>query len=247
MLIGEKNVLTTSKDPLLSERFEVAFNRIHEVLKKLVRGNTDQFVKLLNFAARNHQVVQLYQDDLYQYAKLRNAMVHDKTALGYYIAEPHKNVVERIEKIAEIFSKPNYALTIASKPITYNAGDGILDVIKGLKEYDYSQYPIYDQGVCIGLLRAGTIVKWMADNIANSIVDLADIKVSDILIFEKDHPIAFAPKSINIFEVEQIYERSHMGKHDLELVIITENGKNNEAPLGVVTAWDLIEIDYTAD
>lgn len=240
-------MVTSIQDKLHSERFEVAFNRIHEVLKKLVRGHTDQFVKLLNFGAKNHQVIQLYQDELYQFAKLRNAMVHDKTELGYYIAEPHKKVVERIEKIAEVFSKPNYALTIASKPIIYDYNESIQDVIQGIKDYGYSQYPIYKSGECIGLLKADTIVKWMAENVVNSIVDLGDIMVSDIFSYAKIQPLAFAPKSIDIFEVEEIYEQAHKEKHDLELVIITENGKKTEAPLGIVTAWDLIEIDYTTE
>jgi hypothetical protein len=36
-------------------------------------------------------------------------------------------------------------------------------------------------------------------------------------------------------------------KKKLEAVIITENGKKDEAPLGIITPWDLIEIDYTVD
>lgn len=31
------------------------------------------------------------------------------------------------------------------------------------------------------------------------------------------------------------------------MVIVTENGRRTEKPLGVVTPWDLIEIDYTVD
>jgi predicted transcriptional regulator len=240
-------MITTDKEKLHSERFEVAFNRIHEVLKKLVRGHSDQFVKLLNTGAKKHQMIETYQDDLQQYAKLRNAMVHDKTEIGYYIAEPHSKIVDRIEKIAEVFTKPKYALKISSKPTTYDYNDSIQEVIQGIKEFGYSQYPIYKDGECIGLLNAGTIVNWMAENVVNSIVDLSDIKVSDIFRIKEKHPIAFAPKSIDIFQVEDIYEEAHKEKQDLEVVIITENGKNTETPLGIVTAWDLIEIDYTVD
>ncbi|WML60291.1 hypothetical protein [Neobacillus sp. PS2-9] len=81
----------------------------------------------------------------------------------------------------------------------------------------------------------------------NSMVNLSDIHVSDIMMYEKEHPIEIVAKDINIFEVENIFEQAHKKKRKLEGVIITENGKADEAPLGIITAWDLIEIDYTVD
>jgi hypothetical protein len=77
--------------------------------------------------------------------------------------------------------------------------------------------------------------------------NLANIHVYDILKHEQVQPIHIVPKSVNIFEVENIFGKSHKEKQKLEGVIITENGRSNEAPLGIITAWDLIEIDYTID
>lgn len=233
----------------LSERFEVAFNQIHEVLKKKVKAYTNSFTELVRIGAPQHQVIKKYSDDLLQYAKLRNAMVHEKTELGFYIAEPHENVVKRLEQISDLLHNRNYVLTIATKePISYDLEDTIQDVILGMNHYNYSQYPIYDGKECVGLLRNSAIVKWLAKNIVNHIVDLKNIKVRDIITYDKiDHPISFAPKSYTIFEIEDVFEQYHKEKKDLEMVIITENGLRNEKPLGIVTAWDLIEIDYTTD
>lgn len=233
----------------LSERFEVAFNQIHEVLKKKVKANTLSFTELVRIGAPHHQVINKYSDELQQYAKLRNAMVHEKTELGFYIAEPHEKVVKRIEQISDLFNNRNYVLTIATKePVTYDIEDTIQHVILGMKKHNYSQYPIYEGKECVGLLRNSDIVKWLAKNMVSHIVDLENIKVSDILHFEKiDHPISFAPKSYTIFEIEDVFEEYHKDMKDLEMVIITENGLKHEKPLGIVTAWDLIEIDYITD
>ncbi|MBM7656256.1 hypothetical protein JOC76_005817 [Neobacillus cucumis] len=51
----------------------------------------------------------------------------------------------------------------------------------------------------------------------------------------------------NIFEIENIFEKAYKKKRKIEGVIITENGKIDEVPLGIITAWDLIQIDYTID
>jgi predicted transcriptional regulator len=241
-------VTIIDKEQNLSERFEVAFNLIDETIKEKVNYHDKRFTVLVREGAKSHQLIDRYKDDLEQYAKLRNAIVHDKKEIGFYIAEPHIEVVKHIEQLAKIFTSPNYALTIASKEVIhFHTDDSILAVIQGIKEHSFSQYPIYNEKECIGLLTTGDIVKWLAEHVVNSVVDLADFKVMDIMLNVKEYPLAFAPKSINIFEVEDIYKEYHKLNMDLEAVVITENGKRNETPLGLITAWDLIEIDYTTE
>jgi predicted transcriptional regulator len=245
---GFKMLSSVNQEQILSERYEVAFNLIEEALREIVNYHDKRFTVLVREGAKAHHLIQRYKEDLEQYAKLRNAIVHEKREVGFYIAEPHIEVVEHIEHLAKIFTSPNYALSIATREVvTFLFEDSIEKVIQGIKEYSYSQYPIYRGKECIGLLTAGDVVKWMATHLVSSIVDLRDIKVSDIMSVEGNHPLSFAKKSINIFEVEDIYKSYHKQDMDLEAVIITENGKSDEAPLGLITAWDLIEIDYTAD
>ena len=232
----------------LSERFEVAFNQIHRSLKYIVKIREDKFKVLLDVGARRHHLIGKYHSDLTQYAKLRNSLVHDKRKLGYYIAEPHIDVVTHIEKIAELLNRPNYALSIATREvISFDFESSILIAFQEIKKHGYSQYPVYDNNKYVGLLQTGDIVKWISENIVNTVLDICEVKVSDIIADVNDHPIEFVKKSIDIFEVEELYENKHKERIDLEAVIITENGKRNETPLGLITAWDLIEIDYTAD
>ncbi|WP_421381668.1 CBS domain-containing protein [Bacillus salacetis] len=239
--------METTTTAILSERFEAAFNQIHEQLKKLVSARTDRFTSLVRFGMR-HKAVETFEDELIQFAKLRNAIVHEKISPGYYIAEPHQEVVERIEKIAGILLKPNYAMSIATKNVIWFDGEDSLEgVIHEMKQCTYSQFPVYKDGLCVGLLTTRGIVNWMAEHIAGSVVNLHNFQVKDILDYEKTRPISHVPKSINIFEVEEIFEEHHQKKLELEAVIITENGLPHETPLGIVTAWDLIEIDYTVD
>lgn len=232
----------------LSERYEVAFNCIHAALRKMVKNaGTDRFTKLVSYGARSFSLIRTYEEDLYQFAKLRNAMVHDKREIGFYIAEPHVEVVNQIEQISDFFEKPYYALKIASKPVYYSEDSTLKEVIQGITEYSYSQFPIYSNGHCVGLLQVGTILKWISLHLNQRDIPLGDITVKEIFHFEEDHPIAFAPKSMNIFDMEELFEEAHKEKRDLEIVIITENGSHTENPLGIITAWDLIEIDYTTD
>lgn len=232
----------------LSERFEAAFNQIHEFLKRKVNIFNDKFQALLNEGAKRHEMINTYKEDLTKYAKLRNVLVHEKVDVGYYIAEPNPQIVARIEKIAAIFNQPNYALSIATKRvISFDTEDSILLVVQGIKEHAYAQYPVYQNNEFIGLLTNAHIVHWFAEHIHNSILDLREVQVKDIIKNVSEHPVQFVPKTINIFEVEEIFENAHKSNKNIEAIIITENGNRKESPLGLITAWDLIEIDYTAD
>ncbi|MCM3768514.1 CBS domain-containing protein [Neobacillus niacini] len=232
----------------LSERFEVAYNQVHDALKDIVQINDERFVVLVKVGAKKYQVIETFKKDLEQYARLRNAIVHEKMEVGFYIAEPNAKVVNHIEKIANILSKPNYALSIASKNvINFDYNDSILKVTAAIRDYGYSKFPVYKNKTCQGLLTASSIMKWMAKNMKNNVVNLSDVKVSDIMAMEKQYTIDFISKEINIFEVEDIFEKAHKKKTKLEAVIITENGRADERPLGIITPWDLIEIDYTVD
>jgi len=246
--LREKGNMNKKQGQLLSERFEVAFNQVHDALRDIVQINDERFVVLVKVGAKKYQIIDTFKKDLEQYARLRNAIVHEKMEVGFYIAEPNAKVVHHIEKIADVLNRPNYALSIATKKVVYfDHLDSILHVTDTIKKYGYSKFPIYKNNNCIGLLTAGTIMKWMVQNMENGMVNLSNILVANIMEFEKEHSLEIVAKDLNIFEIENIFEEAHKKKRKIEGVIITENGKMDEVPLGIITAWDLIQIDYTID
>lgn len=240
-----------TKTRLLSERFEVAYNQIDEALKSMLKIYNRGFSDRVRIGASRHKIIKEFQDELLQYARLRNAIVHEKTELGYYIAEPHENVVERIEQIARLMTEPEDCLSIATRQVVYfHEDDPLITVIRKMQGNHYSQFPVYDDYGCVGLLKCRTIVKWLANHLTNGSPNmkiLSEVTVGDIYGEDKNYPIVFVPKSYTIFEIEDVFEEFHKHKKDLEMAIVTENGRRTENPLGVVTPWDLIEIDYTVD
>ncbi|WP_052019553.1 hypothetical protein [Mesobacillus boroniphilus] len=130
-----------------SGKFETAFNRIHKALKEMVKGtDSDAFVELLYSGYKNHSLVRKYKSELHQFAKLRNAIVHERVNADYYIAEPHIEVVERIEEICKEFEKPQTALSIATSPVFYYYEDAYLkDVLKVINKFDFTRFPVYDR------------------------------------------------------------------------------------------------------
>jgi CBS domain-containing protein len=229
----------------LSERFEVAFNQIHNWLQKNIKNvQSDKFTELLRLGFPVHSIIRKHYHDLKIFARLRNSIVHDKVELGFYIAEPHVRVVEQIENIASQLTQPRAALSIATKPVFFYYEDAKLkDILTVINKRSYSVFPIYDQNGFKWPLTADCIIKWFADNLVGNVIQLDDVRVKDLFPLQRKVPIEFMQKEADMFEIEEIFEKYHVKNQKLEAVIITETGKPTEKPLGIVTSWDLVEID----
>ncbi|MFC0188666.1 CBS domain-containing protein [Fictibacillus aquaticus] len=233
---------------ILSDRFEIAFNQIHKCLIDELGGKgEDRFKFLLDIGSSKHSLVRSFYDELCQFAKLRNAIVHEKTDHGYYIAEPHLDIVERAEQIAAYFMKPEHALSIATKAVMiFEENDTLRRVLECIKKHDYTRFPIYNtKGEYQWLLTASDILNWMTKQLNDNVINLDDARIKDLKIKnKKQKQVEFISKSSSIFKAEEIFEKYHNDNKKLEAIIVTLNGKSDEKPLGIITSYNLIEIEY---
>ncbi|MCP8969948.1 hypothetical protein [Ectobacillus ponti] len=192
-------------DTSMSERFEVAFNRIHKKLQQLAApGGNDRFSFLVKEGAKRHGVIRQYEEQLQQYARLRNAMVHEKTDVRFYIAEPHTSIVKDIEHIAGQFQRPQSALSIATAPVVYYYDyTPLKEVLATIQKHSYTQFPIYDKtGEYKWTLTSNMIINWMANNQNGDVIHLEQVKVRDLRIRKKPNEIAFISAFSDIFEAK---------------------------------------------
>lgn len=91
-----QEIITTTP---LAERFETAFNRIHKCLIRLVRHDRSDSFKILLDYGGNHAIIRTHRQDLYQYAKLRNALVHERVKEKFYIAEPQRRLLLILKRL----------------------------------------------------------------------------------------------------------------------------------------------------
>lgn len=205
-------------------------------------ARSDAFKELLNSGSA-HAIIRTYRQDLSQYAKLRNSLVHEKVKAKFYIAEPHKEIVLHIEKLAMLFEQPKKALQIASKPVLYYKEETSLkDMMKVIDKLSYTMFPIYDASGYKWLLTSEGIIRWLSKQ-PLSANTLEKAPVSAVYPFERTHIVLYVNREIDIYEVEEMFEDYHLAHKKLEAVIITENGLESEKPLGIISAWDLVEID----
>jgi hypothetical protein len=229
----------------LAERFEIAFNQIHNWLKKNIKSaKSDKFSDLLRVGYSQHSILRQNYYDLLMFGRLRNSIVHEKIGPGYYIAEPHEQIVNQIENIAAQVFQPRPALSIGTKPAFYYYENALLrDILTVIKKKSYSAFPIYNESGFQWLLTPDCIIQWLANTLNDGPVPIEQTRVKDLYSFRENVHVEFVQKNADMFDVEELFEQYHQKNQKLEAVVITETGEKNEKPLGIVKAWDLVEID----
>lgn len=231
-----------------SDNFLAAFNRIEQFLSR--RNSSARYItftQLVKDQTKSNIVIKRNADRLIKFATLRNAIVHESTQGAYAIAEPHKSVVEEIERLEKELTNPPKVITHFNKKVeTVKHNNSVADVLKIIRDRDYTQFPVYQEEEFIGLLTENGITKWLARNIEEDIISLEETNLIDILEFEEDvDNYIFIGKEITVYEAEEIFKDFPYTRARLDALLITHSGKKKESLLGIITTWDILQLYKT--
>ncbi|KOY83825.1 CBS domain-containing protein [Lysinibacillus macroides] len=231
-----------------SDRFLTAFNRIDHRLRDII-GAKDfiPFSRLIEQAKRKDVLVKKYEDDLRSYADLRNAIVHHRISLNYVIAEPHPDVVERIEYIDATLAKPTLVGQMFRKRVlVFQENDSLRQVLKIIRQRKYTQFPVYHNKQFRGLITTVGITNWLASTMGDhhSQVPNRIPTLHDILTHEKNRVnYKFVSKHITIYEAEEIFKQGVERGKRFEALLITEHGKPHQKLIGIITPLDIVKVN----
>lgn len=228
-----------------SDRFIVAYNRIEKLLaEKVGESSYSPFYRLIDKVKITNSVVRKYEDDLREFGDLRNAIVHHRTDIDYVIAEPHDEIVDRIEQIEQKLSNPlNVGALFGCKVHTLQSTDSLIAALKLMYENKFSQVPIYQNGKFQGLITAAGITYWLAGQSTEDSIPREIPTLSAVYDYEKrKESFEFVEKDLSVYEAEDYFKRAITRGTRLEALLITENAKADEELIGIITPFDLLKI-----
>jgi CBS domain-containing protein len=222
-------------------RFLTAFNRIDAAMRKATGLSEDLATPFSTVARRFRESIHFPNVDLLVAATdLRNVIVHKNLDPSVEVAIPAEHIVSKLERIAgELESPERVEARIApDKLATVTADDSLKDVLHLIREKKYSQFPVIEDGKIIGLLTENGIARWLSAEVAKeSLIEFSDATVSKILKHEEERPnMALVGRYALIGQVRMQFSQNAL----LEAVIITQAGKADQQPLGILTRWDFI-------
>lgn len=230
-----------------SKRFISAYNRLDQGLRDIYGIKPAvSFSDCVRKVASVNSIIKKYEDDILEYGRLRNAIVHKSGEET--IAEPNTSVVEKLESIARLICTPPRVLdTVANRSVyTVDAKTSLADVMVQMFKTGYSIVPVYDKNELIGVINRKMIVETLGATISAGI-DLDEFSrrnVTEALDFSScAASYEVVSSNVTIDNVLYLFQSNRK----LSVVIITKNGNFNEMPLGVVVTSDTIDMQTILD
>lgn len=220
-----------------AERFLDAYAQIEAKMTALCRETKYvPFSQLLSRLSSHNHVISNNQEELREYSELRNALVHMRGGNQEIIAEPCDSVTENIERISRLLMMDDSILNFACKPVKIvKKTDSIQHAYEVMEKMDTSKIPVYEDEQYVGLLTMGMIAKYALNH-------QTDGNVKDALIHKENERVLFLSKNSNVQLAIKGFDKAVREGNSLLAILITEHGKTNELPLGIITYADFPSI-----
>ena len=235
----EKKTLSNAR------RFIQSYNNIDYTIRTRYNLNRSMgFSELIRKSVALNYIVRKYEDDLIDFGRLRNAIVHGNE--DYIMAEPHIDVVEQIEKIERLLTAPPKALELVCRRdvLTISSDQSMKEAIMLIASSSYSNIPAYnDKGEIIGIANGQKILDSFGKHLlsggkADSFLN--NVKIEDMLSkIENSNYYIFANKDLTVEEALEFFHNNSK----LLAILVTKNGGAKEKPLGIITGSDVIKMN----
>lgn len=233
----------------MGTRFIEAYNGIDKALRTQYNFKTTiSFTDLIRRCSSLNHVIKTYEDDLVDFARLRNAIIHNSNS-NQVIAEPHPNVVDLLEKIERLITTPPsvFEMKKSNKVVIFDASKKLRDIICDDLCYKHGLVPAYKKGILVGVIRWRDFIGDIGNVIKNGQSADEFINKTTIEQYMRDNPgsglFTIASKGITIESCISLFNQSK----SLSCVIITQNGLADEPPLGIVTGSDILDLVLTLE
>lgn len=235
----EKKTLSNAR------RFIQSYNNIDYTIRTRYNLNRSMgFSELIRKSVALNYIVRKYEDDLIDFGRLRNAIVHGNE--DYIMAEPHIDVVEQIEKIERLLTAPPKALELVCRRdvLTISSDQSMKEAIMLIASSSYSNIPAYnDKGEIIGIANGQKILDSFGKHLlsggkADSFLN--NVKIEDMLSkIENSNYYIFANKDLTVEDALEFFHNNSK----LLAILVTKNGGAKEKPLGIITGSDVIKMN----
>ncbi|MBO7527893.1 MAG: CBS domain-containing protein [Clostridia bacterium] len=228
-----------------ARRFIDAFNQIDYAIR--VQHNFKRsmgFSDMIRRASSMNHIVRKYEEDLIDFGRLRNAIIHGSNS-DIIIAEPHEDIVEKIESLAKLITTPPKVLDVLNEKevFTVNYDMPIKAVIEKISSTQYSNLPIYKNGELIGVANGQRILDALGKYLLNhdSLDDFIQNTTIDTIVNSQvnNNYYAVLPGDVTIDSILEEFLKNRK----LLAIIITKTGTMNEPPLAIITSTDYMELN----
>lgn len=232
-------------DNNLAKRFLKAYNLLDYTIKNLYNFKRGMpFSDCIRRAVPLNSVIRRFEDDLVDFSRLRNAIVHSSSNDEEIIAIPKQEVVEKLEHITKLIATPPKVYdTVCRKDVMcVESNVSVKETIGLIGKSGFSNLPVYKDGMILGVANGQKILNKIA-NVINENKDVCEFinktPIEEIVSGEKESFYTIQSKDLTISEALNIFYENRK----LLVILITPNGNFLEMPIGILTTSDILDIN----
>ena len=176
--------------------------------------------------------------------EVRNVLTHRARVAGSFALWPSEEMLALLRRVSEEILHPQLALSVAvpaKKLLHAELDDAVKPVVEQMSARDFSVVPIVQERRVAGLFSEA----WALDLLlllGGSLDE--DLRFGDLLgLLEKDFKAGelfeFCARNETLDAAGDRFERALKAGKQLKMLFVTEHGKQSEAVLAALTAWDI--------
>ena len=212
------------------------FKQIEDYISNIVNENGN-FNELVSKACKIMPHIKEYGPELNDLSLIRTLIAHKNR--DHLILIPEETI-NRAKEILNYIRNPPTVFDIFEKEVYFcNSNDLLIEVLRVMKEKTFTHVPVYSNKGFIGILSEASIANWLSDS---KELNMQNIKVKELNNFLNNQPneyFDFVNKNEDAYKIKERFLNEVKGHKRIGSIFITQNGKNDEKLLGVITAWDL--------
>ena len=230
-------------------RFLSAYNQIDQTLRSVYDLKRSlNFSEVIRKTVQLNSIVRKFEDDLIDYGRLRNAIVH-KGSSNFVIAEPHEKVVEKMEHIATLISTPPLAYNkIATHEVLcIDHNITLAEAMQLMSRSDFSNLPVYKGKNLLGILNGQRLINLLGFKLEDEISlqeYVEKTKVADVMREIGDtNYFVVESEQLTLEHALDMFEQNRK----LLVILITKDGSGSYPPMGIITNADIIKMQKVLD
>jgi hypothetical protein len=226
------------------DEFVHLYNQLDGHLRSMAGlDHMTSFMAVVDTLARNgNGVVRSYKDSLREFGELRNAIVHDKVFPSKIIAEPLPEVLAQLQRAVDDIISPEHLIPRFQRTLKlFGLSDRLTDALEYMQANNFSQVVVFGTDRQFELLTTEGVSRWLASKLKDDLISVRDTRVGDALQHDIDDTFAVMSRSKTVHDAHDLFATALANKKPrIFAIIITQNGKRTETPLGMVTPYDLM-------
>lgn len=228
--------------------------RLHNKLSEYLRVDLglpgDTYSERVQAALRAELITPYEASRLDAYRRVRNVLTHNvmpredgNPSEAEVIAYPTDETLHYFRDLVNQICAPPSIARMGSRDLrVFDSDEVLVDALRYMRSHDFSQI-IVRSGSALQLLTVEGVARWLEQQVVEDSFAIETATVGDALDHERPNNFVILARKQSEREARSAFARGiDQGYPRIYAVIVTENGKDDEPPICIVTPWDLLEV-----